>query len=896
MDAVRKAMSSVKVPNRHDRVFNDECMFSFDTPYTPTGLYTSLTTWQSFGEDFVSFDFERHNHPLYLKQVWKRIIIPKDENANNDPMQLTTEDSKPLSKTPPSKMAIGVDGGFNLDEQRYSKHITNSLIVFPQRFEIPLPNADLPTIVTTVTDIILTHDGFQRSAAIAAAAWEEEQRTESKYARNLEQPDTNGKTISPDPKKWECEESGLRENLWLNLSTGHIGSGRRNWDGTGGTGAAQKHFEETGKKYPLVVKLGTITPQGADVFSYADDENDMVIDPLLATHLAHWGINMQVQEKTEKTVTELQIELNANYNFSKITESGSNLEPLNGSGYVGLDNLGNSCYMSSVMQIIMSIPEVEKRFKERVEGIFKSAPEDPSEDLLTMMGKLSSGLLSDRYVKPTPLYEKKGDNEGIIVSNVVMKEEEYGSVKPVMFKNVIGKGHVEFSSGRQQDASEFFQHFLDKMTRAELVGKHRLLAQGEQREEFAPLAALFEFELEDRIEDGQTNKVKYLTRSDNLLSLNIDVDDAVNKKQYDEFEEQSKKRPKYDDDIEEVAVALDIPLSSCVGRFSHAEVIENFQSPETGKKGHAMKRTRFKTFPEYLTVHLKRYYLDEHWMPKKLDACVNMPLNLDLEHLRSKGLQPGEVVMADNDNDNNTGSSNIINNNRENSASSAAGAGAVVPDAGIVKQLMDMGFSENGSKRAAIATNNSSTQANVEWVFAHMSEANFNDPVEEEQVSAQPQQPSSDNSKGNGVGVEISAEAIGSLTVMGFTGEQSKAALMAVGGSLERAADWLFSHADGLDAAVNEVMRDAERKQQEDQLMANGAEGGVSDGVHLLDGKGVYEMVGFASHLGSNTSCGHYVAHIRKEGRFVLYNDEKVAVSKKAPTDLGFLYVYRRKH
>ena len=45
-------------------------------------------------------------------------------------------------------------------------------------------------------------------------------------------------------------------------------------------------------RYPLVVKLGTITPHGADVYSYAPDEDDMVTDPLLGDHLAHWGINM----------------------------------------------------------------------------------------------------------------------------------------------------------------------------------------------------------------------------------------------------------------------------------------------------------------------------------------------------------------------------------------------------------------------------------------------------------------------------------------------------------------------------------------------------------------------------------------------------------------------------
>lgn len=59
-----------------------------------------------------------------------------------------------------------------------------------------------------------------------------------------------------------------------------------------GTGSAMKHYEATGRKYPLVVKLGTITPHGADVYSYAPEEDDMVLDPHLARHLAHWGIDM----------------------------------------------------------------------------------------------------------------------------------------------------------------------------------------------------------------------------------------------------------------------------------------------------------------------------------------------------------------------------------------------------------------------------------------------------------------------------------------------------------------------------------------------------------------------------------------------------------------------------
>jgi ubiquitin carboxyl-terminal hydrolase 5/13 len=46
--------------------------------------------------------------------------------------------------------------------------------------------------------------------------------------------------------------------------------------------------------------------------------------------------------------------------------------------------------------------------------------------------------------------------------------------------------------------------------------------------------------------------------------------------------------------------------------------------------------------------------------------------------------------------------------------------------------------------------------------------------------------------------------------------------------------------------------------------------------------------------MGSNTACGHYVCHIKKEGRWAIFNDEKVALSEKPPRDLGYLYLFKR--
>ena len=129
--------------------------------------------------------------------------------------------------------------------------------------------------------------------------------------------------MNPDPKSWECEASGLKEDLWLNLSDGYIGSSRSYFDGTGGKDGAINHYRKMkteGKEYPLVVKLGTITKDGADVYSYASDENRSVTDPFLAQHLANIGINIMTLKKTSKTTSELELDYNLSFDWSSVVE------------------------------------------------------------------------------------------------------------------------------------------------------------------------------------------------------------------------------------------------------------------------------------------------------------------------------------------------------------------------------------------------------------------------------------------------------------------------------------------------------------------------------------------------------------------------------------------------
>jgi ubiquitin carboxyl-terminal hydrolase 5/13 len=67
--------------------------------------------------------------------------------------------------------------------------------------------------------------------------------------------------------------------------------------------------------------------------------------------LAHWGINISKVVQTEKSLAEMQLDLQYKYSFNMSTETGEPLTPVFGPGLTGLQNLGNSCYVASVIQV-----------------------------------------------------------------------------------------------------------------------------------------------------------------------------------------------------------------------------------------------------------------------------------------------------------------------------------------------------------------------------------------------------------------------------------------------------------------------------------------------------------------------------------------------------------------
>lgn len=108
------------------------------------------------------------------------------------------------------------------------------------------------------------------------------------------------------------------------------------------------------------------------------------MDPHISDHLSHFGIDMLQMQKRVRPLLCREIfvqrdipkslsiqqtenghhrENNSRPRVSEwevIQESGMKLKAVFGSGYTGIKNLGNTCYLSTVMQVLFSIPDFQR--------------------------------------------------------------------------------------------------------------------------------------------------------------------------------------------------------------------------------------------------------------------------------------------------------------------------------------------------------------------------------------------------------------------------------------------------------------------------------------------------------------------------------------------------------
>ncbi|XP_076049156.1 ubiquitin specific protease 5 [Oratosquilla oratoria] len=807
MDKLQAHLSKIRIPKSGDKVYKEECMFSFDSPDSETGLYVCLNTFLGWGKEYVSWYSERTGNHVFLHLHRTRKELPMEK------------ESEPEKKI--ARLAIGVEGGFNPDaaKKKYEYTDHNVILILPDYDAIPLPNPDLPEIVQLSVSGIMSAESAIRLAELEATTgtWDGEVRQISKFAKDLVQLD-NG--VKVPPRGWKCEECDLVENLWLNLTDGKILCGRRFFDGSGGNNHAVDYYHEKG--YPLAVKLGTITPDGkADVYSYKED--DMVEDPYLIQHLAHFGINVSDMEKADKTMAELEIDFNQRIGeWSQLQESGSQLVPR--FEFPGLSNLGNSCYMNSVMQVLFTVPDFIQQYYSKKREIFTSSSLDPAQEFNVQMAKLAHGLLSGRYSrKPAGADDPSQD----------LNDLQPG-IAPHTFRMLVGKGHPEFSTKRQQDAMDFILHLFSIIQRNSRT--------------FGDPTECFKFQVEEKRVCGESGKVKYQTREEKYLPLPVPMEAATNREEVEAYEARKAQAEANKETFTEDLVRAKIPFDACMTTFASPVELEMF-STAVDRKVQGQQITRLRTFPDFLIIQLAKFRLDQNLVPRKLDVSINMPEHLDLASLRGYGIQPGEEELPEPAQDK---------------------PGGIDVDAAVVAQLAEMGFPVEACRKAVFLTGNKGSEAAMNWVMEHMGDPDFAQPLVV---------PSAASAKS---GFTPDEEGLSMLMAMGFTQDQARLALKQTNNSLERAADWIFSHQHELDSRL---------AAEAGEIAAVAS----NQGPTFRDGNSQYDLVAFISHMGQSTLVGHYVCHIKKEhGGWTIFNDNKVCKSASPPIDLGYVYLYKR--
>lgn len=144
-----------------------------------------------------------------------------------------------------------------------------------------------------------------------------------------------------------------------------------------------------------------------------------------------------------------------------------------------------------------------------------------------------------------------------------------------------------------------------------------------------------------------TNKqVSYKTEKQNVLSVEIPVEAAVNSVEVADYQEREQKRQKLKTEGDEENVLPQVPFKACLEKFRAEEIVDGYYSAFLKQNTQAKKTTRLSSFPEYLIVHLRRYYVAEDWTPKKLEVLVDMPDCFSLRSLHGTGPQASIVCIS----------------------------------------------------------------------------------------------------------------------------------------------------------------------------------------------------------------------------------------------------------
>lgn len=230
-----------------------------------------------------------------------------------------------------------------------------------------------------------------------------------------------------DRQKEKCCECDVKSNLWMCFTCGYAGCGRRQY-GVEGNSHSLEHSSSSG--HPVVIFMGSMGDSGNnDTFCYKCD-GFVINNRAKGSNSRIDGRPRSFFDIQEKALNDTSAEESTSESKSSQNEGGEINE------HVGIHNLGNTCYISSVMQMIASVVETEY-----LDEHFVQCGMPPLECLICQ------------------------------TIRVLLSLRAKASVPAIDFVRLVFKNFPVFERNVQQDASEFFIYFLNHIKLAEAEGK-----------------------------------------------------------------------------------------------------------------------------------------------------------------------------------------------------------------------------------------------------------------------------------------------------------------------------------------------------------------------------------------------------------------------------------------
>ena len=398
-------------------IYKEECTLCFHNSTLENGINLCLQCFNGSCEknieknkiDHTVLHKNKKNHNIYLN-IKKKI----------------TQVEQPKSEI--KKLALNTEGGI-LDLQITTYDYKLNCLLCQKKYDIP---ENLNNLVKSIEE----HESAYKKQTLDA--WELELKI-CGHSKNISK-----EKICDKINLEKCNDCDMVGNLWLCIDCGNLGCGRKNYDGTGGNNHGISHYDKT--KHPISIKVGTLCgDQNPSCYCYICDDEVNISNAREV--VKKFGLDIDNMKKTEKTINEMSLEYNLNFKLSENFERNENLKKIDISTRPhGLENIGNSCYINSVIQNLIALDKINI-FSIHSNPIafthITNCQKNPSDCFTCQLIKLVSVLKSNEY---------KGEDL---------------EIRPYMFRYLVGKDHLEFRTQKQQDACEYLIHLFSFIKKAE---------------------------------------------------------------------------------------------------------------------------------------------------------------------------------------------------------------------------------------------------------------------------------------------------------------------------------------------------------------------------------------------------------------------------------------------